>query len=295
MVNYTRFRLGATALSLEGVLEGLELEDGKMLLDYSKLVKKTVERGFSHVELSTDLYYVYPASFSKDNLAEWVRMQEEGVSFSAHLPIWSIELVSLVEDVRKASVNSVIKPVEMLEDLKPIAYVLHVAGPLAAEVNRMEADPNCKRLFFEILGGIASRSVEQIVESMADIGVDSRRIALESIEFPFSKTLEIAERFNTSICIDTGHILAGYSGEIGVKEALEKSSERLGEIHLHDAYRRVEGGRLVVKDHLPLGAGDLNIKGFLKILEQIGFTGPVVFELCLKDAEASLNKIMSFL
>ncbi|MGB9718566.1 MAG: cobamide remodeling phosphodiesterase CbiR [Thermoproteota archaeon] len=295
MGNKAGFRLGATALSLEGVLEGLELEDGAVLLDYPKLVRKTVENGFNHVELSTDLYYVLPASFSRKNLEEWFSMREEGVTFSAHLPIWSIELDSPVEDVRAASVSAVVKPVTVLEDLKPLAYVLHVAGPLAAEVNRMRVNSDYKQLFFEALARNASRSVEQIVSHMADAGVEPRRIALESIEFPFSRTLEIAERFDTSICIDTGHILAGYSGDVSVENVLKKCSRRLGEIHLHDAYRRVEGGRMVVRDHLPLGAGDLNVESFFKALRETGFTGPIVFELGLRDAMASLSKIASFL
>ncbi|NHV99098.1 MAG: sugar phosphate isomerase/epimerase [Thaumarchaeota archaeon] len=295
MGNQAGLRLGATALSLEGVLEGLELEDGSVFLDYSKLVRKTVENGFKHVELSADLYYVLPASFSSKNLDEWVSMREEGITFSAHLPIWSIELDSPVEDIRAASVSAVIKPVTVLEDLKPLAYVLHVAGPLAAEVNRMRINPGYKQLFFETLALNASKSIGQIVSYLADAGVKPRRIALESIEFPFSKTLEIAERFDTSICIDTGHILAGYSGEISVENALRKCSSRLGEIHLHDAYRRVENGRLVVRDHLPLGAGDLNVEGFFKALRETGFTGPIVFELGLRDARASLSKIASHL
>ncbi len=295
MGNKTGLRLGATALSLEGVLEGLELEGDAVLLDYPKLVRKTVENGFNHVELSTDLYYVLPASFSRKNLEEWVSMMDKGVTFSAHLPMWSIELDSPVEDIRAASVSAVVKPVTVMEDLKPLTYVLHIAGPLAAEVNRMGVNPEYKQLFFEVLALNASRSVGQIVSYMADAGVDSRRIALESIEFPFSKTLEIAERFDTSICIDTGHILAGYSGDVSIEDALKKCSGRLGEIHLHDAYRRVEGGRLVVRDHLPLGTGDLKVESFFKVLRETGFTGLIVFELGLRDARASLSKIATCL
>ncbi|MBO3842468.1 MAG: sugar phosphate isomerase/epimerase [Candidatus Brockarchaeota archaeon] len=295
MRNRAGLRLGATALSLDEVLEALQLENSAIFLDYPKLVRKIVEIGFNHVELNTDLYYILPASFSRKNLEEWMLMRNKGVTFSVHLPIWSIELDSPVEDIRVASVNAVVKPVEILEDLKPLAYVLHVAGPLASEVNRMKVKQEYKMLFFEFLANNALRSVEQIVSYMADAGVDSRRIALESIEFPFSKTLKVAERFDTSICIDTGHILAGYSGDVSVDDALKKCSERLGEIHLHDAYRRVEEGRLVVRDHLPLGAGDLNIESFFKVLKEMVFTGPIVFELGLKDAGASLSKIASCL
>lgn len=289
-----RLRIGATALSFEGVMEGLRIggKDSAISFDYMSLVKRIIENGFKHVELTLDIYYVFPSSFSKENVETWKSMRDEGITFSAHLPLLSLELDTPIEDIRKASVNSVVKTIEVLEDLRPLTYVLHVAGPLAAEVNRMEIAEIYKQLFFEALSKNASKSIEEVVSSISDMGMDPRRIALESIEFPFSKTLEIAKNFDTSICIDTGHILAGYSGKISVEEALEFSSERLAEIHLHDAYRRKEGGRIIIKDHLPLGAGDMNIKSFLKTLKRIGFTGPIVFELGLKDAKASLQKLV---
>jgi len=287
------FRIGVTALSFEGIMENLRFEAGETIVfDYIRLVRNIVKNGFKHVELTADLYYVFPASFSKENLSELNSLRDEGITFSIHLPLLSIELDSPIEDVRKASANAAIKPVEVLEGLKPTTYVLHVAGPLATEVNRMKIGENYKQIFFEALSKNASKSVEQIVSSMLNMGVDSRRIALESIEFPFSKTLEIAKELNTSICIDTGHILAGYSGRISVEEALKLSSERLGEIHLHDAYKRKEEDNIITKDHLPLGAGNLNIQSFLKTLKHVKFTGPIVFELGLKDAKASLQKLV---
>jgi len=105
--------------------------------------------------------------------------------------------------------------------------------------------------------------------------------------------MEIAEEYDMSICVDTGHILAGYSGEIGVEEALIKSSRRLREIHLHDAYKRVENDRITVRDHLPLGSGDLNVRSFLKTLKQIEFSGHIILELGLNDAKSSIERLTS--
>jgi sugar phosphate isomerase/epimerase len=290
----SKFRIGVTALSFEGVMENLKLGLSEtVFFDHMQLVRKIVENGFKHVELTADLYYVFQESFSKNVIEELNSMKNEGVSYSIHLPLLSVELDSPIESIRRASADAIVKPVEVLEELNPIVYVLHNAGPISAELNRMNMNQNYKNLFFEFLAKNVSKSVEQIVSSMSDMGIAPRRIALESIEFPFSKTLEIAEKHDTSICIDTGHILAGYSGEISVEEALRKSSRRLGEIHLHDAYRRVREEEIVVKDHLPLGAGDLNIKSFLKTLDQIGFAGPIVFELGLSSVKVSLEKLAS--
>lgn len=287
-----KMKIGITALSFEGVMENLKLGMGDtVFFDHIRLVKKLVENGFKHVELTADLYHVLPESFSKNNIEELDSMRYDGVSFSVHLPLLSVELDSPVEDVRRASVNAVVKPVEILEELKPLVYVLHAAGPISAELSRMNISQSYKDLFFKILTRNASKSVEQIVSYLLDIGVASRQIALESIEFPFHKTIEIAREYDTSICVDTGHILAGYSGEVSVEEALIKSSERLGEIHLHDAYRKIDKGVIIAKDHLPLGAGDLNVKSFLETLNQVESASLIVFELGLSDAKTSLKKL----
>ncbi|MDW8033390.1 MAG: cobamide remodeling phosphodiesterase CbiR [Nitrososphaerota archaeon] len=289
-----KLKIGIATLSFEGVMENLKLGIGEtMFFNHMQLIKKLVENGFKHIELTADLYYILPESFSKDNIEELDSMRHDGVSFSVHLPLLSAELDSPIEEVRKASVSAVVKPAEILEELKPLIYVLHIAGPISAELSRMDINQNYKDVFFEILAKNTSKSVEQIVSYLSDIGIASNRIALESIEFPFLKTIEIADEYNTSICVDTGHILAGYSGKISVEEAIMKSSRRLGEIHLHDAYRRVGKDVILVKDHLPLGVGDLNVKSFLKTLAQVEFAGPMVFELCLRDAKISLGKLIS--
>ncbi|MEM3712323.1 MAG: cobamide remodeling phosphodiesterase CbiR [Thermoproteota archaeon] len=291
-----KMKIGITALSFEGVMENLKLGiDDTMFFDHIRLVKKLVENGFKHVELTADLYHVLPESFSKNNIEELDSMRCDGVSFSVHLPLLSVELDSPVEDVRRASVSAVVKPVEILEGLKPLVYVLHAAGPISAELSRMNISQSYKDMFFEILARNASKSVEQIVSHLSDMGVASRRIALESIEFPLHKTIEIAEEHDTSICVDTGHILAGYCGEISVEEAIVRSSGRLGEIHLHDAYRKVVKDTVVARDHLPLGAGNLNIESFLKTLEKAGSRSTlIVFELGLSDVKTSLEKLASF-
>ncbi len=64
------------------------------------------------------------------------------------------------------------------------------------------------------------------------------------------------------------------------------------EVHLHDAYRRPgPDGSVRIADHLPLGEGELAVEWFLGQLEEAGFRGPVVFELTIEEALASLEVI----
>jgi sugar phosphate isomerase/epimerase len=63
-------------------------------------------------------------------------------------------------------------------------------------------------------------------------------------------------------------------------------------VHLHDAPlwdRRGELGYGL--DHQPLGAGDLDIGRLLDWLKEAAYTGPVIFELTVAQALASLEVI----
>jgi sugar phosphate isomerase/epimerase len=287
-----RVRVGVTVLSFDAVMR--EVTRGGALelsaFDYSRFARRAVERGFDHLELTLDMRYVLPGSFDRDSVKALKAIGEEhNVTFSAHLPLWSVEPASHICGIRQASVNALVEPVRDLEELRPDPYVLHATGSLAAEFHRLQIEPSYKRLITGIFLENARDSVGQLVEQMADIGIASRRIALESVEFPFLETLRLAEEFETSVCIDTGHILAGYPGDVDLGKALRASRGRVAEIHLHDAYRRVSGDCVKVRDHLPLGTGDLDVEGLLNLLDEIGFDGPIVFELSLEDASRSLK------
>ena len=124
--------------------------------------------------------------------------------------------------------------------------------------------------------------------------VDTRRIAIETIEFPFELTFELADELDLSICLDTGHILAGFSGPVELFGVLDKVLPRLAEVHLHDspaapgqAPEQLGYG----KDHQALGKGDLDVPRLLHRLEQASFQGPLIFELRLDEALASMQVI----
>jgi sugar phosphate isomerase/epimerase len=118
----------------------------------------------------------------------------------------------------------------------------------------------------------------------------SRRVAIETIEFPFELTWGLAEALNLSVCLDVGHVMAGYTTGVTVLEALERTLPRLAEVHLHDAYlRKSPDGTVQVADHLPLGTGDLPLGAVLDRLVQAQFAGPIVLELTIEEAQASLH------
>jgi len=111
------------------------------------------------------------------------------------------------------------------------------------------------------------------------------------VEFPFKLSREIVDQFTLSICFDTGHLLAGYSGEYSVMGFLKKHLDRIVEIHLHDGFHREKNGNIVKRDHLPIGSGDLRVSELMGCLDEAGFKGPMVFELGFDEAKHSLEVI----
>jgi sugar phosphate isomerase/epimerase len=89
-------------------------------------------------------------------------------------------------------------------------------------------------------------------------------------------------------------VLVGFSGPVELFEALERCLPRLSEVHLQDGpWQGPERNIGYGKDHQPLGTGDLDVPRFLDRLVEIDFSGPVILELTVPEALASMEVISS--
>jgi len=272
---------------MNNILRGRTIDLSKF--SFPEIVKRSIKRGFHHIEITLDLGYVVPGSLNETIIDELAKIRdEEGVSYSVHLPLWSIEPASPNEYIRRASTESLVNSIEQAKTLQPESHVHHSTGALAAEFSRLILPPAYGDL---VNRSMASHSDQSVEELLSATGVPPRKLALENVEFPFSLTRETVDRFDLSICFDTGHLLAGYSGKIPVLEFLERHFDRIVELHLHDGFTRKMGEQIVRRDHLPLGTGDLPISDLLGFLEGEGFDGPLVFELAFDEATKSLETI----
>jgi len=284
-------RFGIQPLQFADVMS---LITGERLVELSRfnfpqICMAAVKGGFHFLELTLDMGYVLPGSLDGEVMEKFVEMKkEEEVAYSVHLPLWSIEPSSPNEYIRKASVESLIHSIEVAEILKPECYVLHSTGALAAEFTRLVMPKHYRELVDRYMLFHAAKSVEEILSGTS---IPPRKLALENVEFPFELTREIVDQFDLSICFDTGHLLAGYSGEYTVTEFLKRHWDRIVEIHLHDGFHREVNGNVVRRDHLPIGSGVLRVSELMGCLDEGGFKGPVVFELGFDEAKHSLKVI----
>ena len=289
-------RFGIMALQIESLVpQGLPPEQALAhvaSLDHSLMVRELAEAGFDPIELGGDLGTLLPHTFAPPTIEALAALIEElGISYTVHLPLWSVEASTLLNPVRLGSVQALVDNVNATLPLDPQVYVLHATGALAAEFYRMDI-PDIARAF--LMRQFQNAARESIQSLLSETGLPARKLAVETIEFPFDLTLELAEELDLSICFDTGHVLVGFSGAVDFFEALDRCLPRLGEVHLHDGpWFGLEMQIGYGEDHQALGEGDLDVERLLDKLYSAGYDGPVVFELSKRDAQQSLDYIRS--
>lgn len=258
--------------------------------DHAKLVRDLAGNGFKLFELGGDLSMFLPQTFAPPAIENLAALKAElGLSYTVHLPLWSVEPSTPLTPVREGSVKAVVDIIEATRRLEPEAYVLHATGALAAEFYRMRMSETARQILLRQFQNGARQSIKAILEQT---GLASRLLAIETIEFPFEMTFELAEESDLSICLDTGHVLVGFSGPVELFAVLERIAPRLGDIHLHDG--PWQGPEMKIgygQDHHPLGTGDLDVVRLLDTLESMNYTGPIIFELSVPEALQSLAEI----
>jgi len=258
--------------------------------DFSSLVRQLASHGFNPIELGGDLGMFMPHTYARASIEKLAALKKElGITYTVHLPLWSVEPSTPLVPVRQGSVRALVDIIRATQPLDPEDYVLHAYGALASEFYRMNIPDSARMLILQLFQANARESIQTI---LAETGIPSRKLAVETIEFPLEMMLALANELNTSICFDTGHVLAGFSGPVDFFDALEKCLPRIAQIHLHDAPSFARTGQLGYgKDHQPLGNGDLDVARFLNRLKQANFAGPLIFELTVAEALASMQKV----
>jgi sugar phosphate isomerase/epimerase len=287
-------RFGIITMQREALIPpGLTAEDAFAYiasLDHANLARELFQHGFNPIELGGDMPLFLPHTLAPPTIERLGELQREAeVTYTVHLPLWSVEPSTPLSPVRQGSVQALVNAIHATQPLEPEVYVLHATGALAAEFYRMALPDVAKAFLLRQFQAHARQSIEEILSAT---GIPPRKLAIETIEFPLDLTIELAETLDLSLCLDTGHVLVGFSGPIGLLDALELCLPRLAEIHLHDGpWQGPERNIGYGQDHQPLGSGDLDLPAFLDRLLAASFGGPLIFELTVPQALASLDVV----
>ncbi|MHA2068702.1 MAG: cobamide remodeling phosphodiesterase CbiR [Candidatus Thorarchaeota archaeon] len=283
-------RFGAVAIEFLPAVQRI-LADG--FPDFSRINLVDIVRevvGIEHievVELTMEMEHMLPGSITPEVISQLVDLKDElGHSYTVHLPLWSIELATFNDFIRSGGVESICHSIKKSEPLEPEAYVLHTSGSLAAEFTRNDYSEAMNLLVCGYMTEFSMKSVEEIISKTE---TDSRKLAIENIEFPFEFTRDIVDEHDTSICFDTGHALTKQSGDESVLEFYSQHRDRIVEVHLNDGIDTGTPGRY--EDHLIIGKGELPVRDFLLELKRNDFKGPLIFELTTEEVAESLQGI----
>jgi len=132
---------------------------------------------------------------------------------------------------------------------------VHVLGEVAEYAGSLGIKVTVENMLPEHMGDMFTR-IEDVVALVSDVG--SR---------------------NLGICLDSGHtFIAGLNPADGIR----KAGKLLWETHFHDNFGKISGDYDL---HRPPGIGRIDWLSVIGALREIGFRGPLVFELSLKGEE----------
>jgi sugar phosphate isomerase/epimerase len=287
-------RFGTTAMEFQATAQQI-IVDGIpdfSRIDTAEVVRDCIQENLSIAELTLDAHHIIPNLFTPVSIGRLADLKDElRLSYTAHLPFWSIELASFNEHIRKASVESTIESIEIVKPLDPEAYVLHVTGDLGAYVSSLNYSGNVVPLLCTLLAGYAATSIEEILSRTE---INPRKVAIENVEFPFDIMRPVIDDLDTGICFDTAHLLSQMSGTESIMDFYHAHKDRITEVHLQDGTITRYDGAIAREDHIALGRGimgDLILREFLLELIKAKFDGPVIFELTKDEVRESLDLI----
>src|SRR5512135_2475611 len=77
--------------------------------DHADLVSKLAAEGFNLIELGGDLSLFLPHTFSPAAMKKLLDLKAQGITYTVHLPLWSVEPSTPLQPVRRGSVEAVMQ------------------------------------------------------------------------------------------------------------------------------------------------------------------------------------------
>jgi sugar phosphate isomerase/epimerase len=157
-------------------------------------------------------------------------------------------------------------------------------------VRSSQASEEVKRLAFERIRASAEKSVEGIVRALPG----PRFLCIENLEdVNFELDRVLVEEFDTSICLDIGHLFITGGDR---KEFWERNGRRVRAIHAHNVVAEVgkQPKDWKLSDHKGLSRGLIDYRQILDWLAAEKYEGSFVVEVLKReDALSSIDFLKS--
>jgi sugar phosphate isomerase/epimerase len=203
------------------------------------------------------------ASWKIDPRAVRDAIEKHGLKVVGHTAFY-LPIASAIEDIRKAAVC----------ELRRCLEVFAAVGVRSMNVHPDRYTPMHDRPFY------ISRDIESLRELMTygeSLGVG---LMIENLPGDFNNAAQLGELLeplpDLGLHLDIGHANL-MVGRNTTEEILTAHGKRLRHVHLHDN----RGGHEDL--HLPLGAGNLDLKQALRALKECGYDGTITLEVFSPD------------
>jgi sugar phosphate isomerase/epimerase len=260
----------------KGMLYGAMNFPVKPILDELEAIS---ELGFDYLELTMDPPQAHYSIIRQQKKRLLKALDRKQMKLVCHLPSF-VYTADLTHGLRKASLNEVIKSLEVAAELGCLKAVLHPSYIMGLGIFVMDQARE-----------YALESLEAIMEKADQLDF---LICLENL-FPKAHSLVEPEDFadifvkfpNLKMTLDTGHAhIEDTEGKRAIK-FIERFPDRIDHIHVSDNLGEAD-------NHLPVGAGTVNFNEIVKALKGIGYDNTITLEVFSKDRDylkMSRNKV----
>lgn len=244
-------------------------------------IRGAYSAGFDFIELSFDYPWPIPDNLTPKRIARTVR--DACLSLAIHGSWRDIRLASPIDQIREASLNYVLRTLEVAKELESKYVVFHVSTDQAVkEVEELE----------NLVANAASQSVQSIVNSALNMGVT---VLFENTPSQFSSSIEHMKKVflgieGSSICFDIGHAqiqamkLNDYR-RINVSDVIKRWVGELGPkisgVHVHDCI--IKESR--IDEHIAPSTDSQSVKSLVNLIRKGGLKPSFIVVEAFKDAE----------
>lgn|SRR5699024_3137368 len=218
-------------------------------------IEKIKKANFSGIEIWAE-HHLAEESFEIANQCD--------LQIGLHLPFHDLNLGTPYKDIAVNACNIIKEWIETLSYYNGEHAVIHGGSAMASEDHESVYPEMIERLK-EINDFAEEKEVELLFENQIPDKLNYMHIFPSSVD----EWIDVLQKTNTKACLDVGHLAVQKDD---FKNTVSKLGDLLKSIHLSD-----NDGQSDL--HLLPGDGNVSSLNSIRDLEELGYNGPVVFEI----------------
>ena len=231
-------------------------------------IETFAQMGFDYLELAMDPPMAHYSTLSRNMDEIKQRLTDNGFGLVCHLPTFVLT-ADLTENIRRSSVDEMLKSLEVAAELGAPKVVLHPSIVFGMGSFVMDT---VKTYFLEFLAKMVAAANRLKLTICLENMMPRNILGVEPTDFE-----EIFEMYSTlQMTLDTGHANIGVPAGSRLLELVERFGNRLGHIHISDNLGTSD-------DHLAVGQGTVDFSTLISSLVDLGYDDTITLEIFDQD------------